>query len=143
MSDTHTLRGLATISFFAADMAAAKKWYSELLGIDPYFERPDSENPAYIEFRFGDYQDELGLIDSRYAPHDSATGPAGAVVFWHVDDVTATLEKLLSMGAKEHEPLTHREAGFITASVVDPFGNIVGVMYNPHYLEVLDSTKKA
>jgi hypothetical protein len=23
-----------------------------------------------------------------------------------------------------------------TASVVDPFGNILGIMYNPHYLEV-------
>ncbi|MGH3545430.1 MAG: VOC family protein [Mycobacteriales bacterium] len=131
------LRGLATVSFFADDLAAAKNWYTELLGIDPYFERPDSEHPAYIEFRLGDYQDELGLIDSRYAPHGSATGPAGAVVFWHVDDVAATLERLLSMGAKEHEALTVREAGFITASVVDPFGNILGIMYNPHYLEIL------
>jgi hypothetical protein len=25
----------------------------------------------------------------------------------------------------------------VTASVVDPFGNIIGVMYNPHYLEIL------
>jgi predicted enzyme related to lactoylglutathione lyase len=135
------LRGLATVSFFADDLAAAKNWYTELLGIDPYFERPDSEHPAYIEFRLGDYQDELGLIDSRYAPHGSATGPAGAVVFWHVDDVAATLERLLSMGAKEHEALTVREAGFITASVVDPFGNILGIMYNPHYLEILGSLR--
>jgi len=135
------LRGLATVSFFADDLAAAKNWYTELLGIDPYFERPDSKHPAYIEFRLGDYQDELGLIDSRYAPHGSATGPAGAVVFWHVDDVAATLERLLSMGAKEHEALTVREAGFITASVVDPFGNILGIMYNPHYLEILGSLR--
>jgi predicted enzyme related to lactoylglutathione lyase len=138
VSDTQTLRGLATISFFAADLEAAKKWYSELLGIDPYFERP-----GYIEFRLGDYQHELGVIDSRYAPHGSATGPAGAVAFWHVDDVTATLAKLLSMGAKEHEARTDRGAGFITASLVDPFGNILGIMYNPHYLEILESTKKA
>jgi len=137
------LRGLATVSFFADDLAAAKNWYTELLGIDPYFERPDSKHPAYIEFRLGDYQDELGLIDSRYAPHGSATGPAGAVVFWHVDDVAATLERLLSMGAKEHEALTVREAGFITASVVDPFGNILGIMYNPHYLDILGTTRKA
>jgi hypothetical protein len=41
------------------------------------------------------------------------------------------------MGAKEYEPVTPREAGFITASVVDPFGNILGIMYNPHYLEIL------
>jgi hypothetical protein len=24
------------------------------------------------------------------------------------------------------------EAGFVSASVVDPFGNVLGIMYNPH-----------
>ena len=42
------------------------------------------------------------------------------------------------MGAKEYQPLTPRgELGFVTASVVDPFGNVLGLMHNPHYLEVL------
>ncbi len=143
MADTQILRGLATVSFFAADLDTAKKWYTDLLGSDPYFQRPDSERPAYIEFRLGDYQHELGIINSNYAPKGAAAGPGGAVVFWHVDDVAATLEKLMAMGAKEYEPLTNRGAGFITASVVDPFGNILGIMYNPHYLEILSSTKKA
>jgi hypothetical protein len=41
-------------------------------------------------------------------------------------------------------PITPRgEAGFVTAAVVDPFGNVLGIMYNPHYLEVLGSTGKA
>ena len=31
------LRGLTTVSFFASDVAAAKAWYTELLGIEPYF----------------------------------------------------------------------------------------------------------
>lgn len=140
---TQMLRGLATVSFFADDLAAAKRWYTDLLGIDPYFERPVAGPPAYIEFRLGDYQHELGVIDRRYAPHPAATGPAGAVIFWHVDDVTATLAKVLSMGAKEHEAVTRREEGFITASVVDPFGNILGIMYNPHYLDILGTTRKA
>ncbi|MGE6539387.1 VOC family protein (plasmid) [Bacillus paramycoides] len=137
MSDTQTLRGLTTVSFWTDDLAAAKKWYAELLGIEPYFERP-----GYTEFRLGDYQHELGLIDSRYAPDGPATGPAGAVVYWHVDNVTATFKNLLSMGAKEYEAPTERGEGFITASVVDPFGNILGIMYNQHYLEVLGSTRK-
>jgi len=34
----------------ADDLAAARRWYSEFLGIEPYFNRPE-----YIEFRFGDY----------------------------------------------------------------------------------------
>jgi predicted enzyme related to lactoylglutathione lyase len=132
------LRGLTTISFYAADLEAAKRWYTELLGVEPYFNRP-----GYIEFRIGDYQHELGVIDSRYAPAGAATSPAGAVVYWHVDDVPATLAKLLSMGATEHDAVRDRGAGFITASVVDPFGNILGIMYNPHYLEVLGATGKA
>jgi predicted enzyme related to lactoylglutathione lyase len=142
-SGKHTLRGLATVNFYAADVQAAKKWYTELLDVEPYFERPDSENPAYIEFRLGDYQHELGIIDSKYAPKGATAGPGGAVVYWHVDDVTSTLEKVTAMGAKEYEPLTKRgEAGFITASVIDPFRNILGIMHNPHFLEILGSIKR-
>jgi predicted enzyme related to lactoylglutathione lyase len=131
------LRGLTTVSFWADDLAAAKQWYTELLGIEPYFERP-----GYIEFRIGDYQHELGLIDRRYAPDSSASGPAGAIVYWHVDDLEATLEKLRSIGAKEHQAIREHGEGFVTASVVDPFGNILGIMYNQHYLAVLGAAKK-
>ena len=126
------LRGLATITFWADDLQAARQWYAELLDVEPYFERP-----GYYEFRLGDRQDELGLIDSRYAPGRRAGGPAGAIAYWHVDDVASALERLLSMGATEYEPYTERGMGFVTASVVDPFGNVLGVMHNPHYLEVL------
>ncbi|MEU5534455.1 hypothetical protein [Streptomyces sp. NPDC020362] len=48
-----------------------------------------------------------------------------------------TLARLLSLGAKEYQPPTDRGAGFVTAAVTDPFGNILGLMHNPHYLDVL------
>ncbi len=131
------LRGLSTISFWADDVLAAQQWYSELLGIEPYFARPDAANPAYIEFRLGDYQHELGIIDRRYAPKSATAAPGGAVVYWHVDDINAAYNRLLAMGASEYEPITERGPGFITASVIDPFGNILGIMYNAHYLEIL------
>jgi predicted enzyme related to lactoylglutathione lyase len=138
------LRGFATVNYWADDLEAAKEWYSELLGVEPYFQRPVEGPPAYYEFRVGDYTHELGLIDSRYAPEGSAPGPGGAILYWHVDDVEAALERLLSMGAREYQPITQwGEAGFVTASVVDPFGNVLGIMYNPHYLEVLASTREA
>ena len=74
---------------------------------------------------------------------DATTELGGAIMYWHVDDLNATFERLLSMGAKEYQPITPRgTAGFVTAAVVDPFGNVLGVMYNPHYLEVL-ATKPA
>ena len=126
------LRGLTTVSFFATDLEEAKRWYAELLGIQPYY-----EVPGYIEFRVGDYAHELGFIDARYAPHPAQATATGSVTYWHVDDVWAGWERLLAMGATEHHPPTERGEGFVTASVLDPFGNIVGIMANPHYLEVL------
>ncbi|EHR51110.1 lactoylglutathione lyase family protein [Saccharomonospora marina XMU15] len=131
------LRGLSTVSFFADDVPAAARFYTELLGVEPYFVRPVEGPPAYVEFRLGDLQHELGIIDSRYAAHPSGPGPAGAVVYWHVDDIDGTYQRLLSMGGKAHEPPQDRGEGFITATVTDPFGNLLGIMFNPHYLEML------
>ncbi|WP_351222713.1 VOC family protein [Streptomyces sp. NPDC002133] len=126
------LRGLTTISFWASDLDAARDWYTELLGLPPYFDKP-----GYIEFRIGDHQHELGIIDSRYAPAGHTSDVGGSITYWHVDDLADTLKRLRSLGAKEHEAPKEHGPGFVTASVVDPFGNILGIMYNAHYLEIL------
>jgi predicted enzyme related to lactoylglutathione lyase len=133
---SQVLRGLSTVSFYAADHAGAKKWYSELLGVEPYF-----NVPGYCEFRLGDYQHELGIIDSAYAPTGATKAPAGAIAYWHVDDLKTTLDKLIAMAATLYQPITDHSGGkgnFVTASVVDPFGNVLGIMTNKHYLEVLE-----
>lgn len=135
-------RGLTNVSFWADDVKAARQWYTELLGLEPYFQRPDADQPAYLEYRIGDFPDELGIIDAKYAPSRAAAGPGGAIVYWHVDDVPAALARLTAMGATEYDPLTKRgEGGWVTASVVDPFGNVLGLMHSPHYLEMLASPK--
>jgi predicted enzyme related to lactoylglutathione lyase len=143
MSTTNTLRGMATVSFWADDVPAAAAWYGQLLGVEPYFVRPTAQNPQYIEFRLGDYQHELGIISSDFKQPDAPTQPGGAVLYWHVDDVQVMLDKVIAMGATAYQPLVQREAGFVTASVLDPFGNILGLMQNPHYLEMLSGMPKA
>jgi len=40
-----------------------------------------------------------------------------------------------------HEGPVERGPGFVTASVVDRFGNVLGVMYNRHYLEVPEAIR--
>lgn len=135
------LRGLTTVAYLTADLAAAKRWYTELLGVEPYHDRTE-----YAEFRIGDYAHELGLLDTKYLPDlggAAATGPGGAIVYWHVDDVPSTLARLLSLGAQQHQPPRDFGEGFIGASVIDPFGNILGIMHNPHYLEVPATTGQA
>lgn len=132
------LRGLATVNIYADDLEAAKDWYSQLLGMEPYFSSQSvGLGPGYYEFRIGDHADELGIVDSRFEPRGRTPQPGGAIVHWHVDDLHGPYQKLLDHGASEYDPPRERTGGFATASVVDPFGNILGIMYNPHYLEVL------
>jgi predicted enzyme related to lactoylglutathione lyase len=139
----NSLRGLTTAVYHADDHEAAKRWYAELLGVEPYLSRPE-----YAEFRFGDYQHELGLLNSRFLAElggeaPKAAGPAGVIVYWHVDDVEAVLARLRAIGAKPHQPPRDFGQGFVGASVIDPFGNILGIMYNPHYLAVLGEMAEA
>lgn len=132
------LRGVTTVIFYADAPQEAADWYADLLGIQPYFVRPEEGPPAYIEFRLGDYLHELGILDTRYAPNEVSTNATGATVYWHVDDIEAAYERVLGMGAKTVEPIVERGPGFVTASVLDPFGNVLGLMYNEHYLGVLE-----
>jgi predicted enzyme related to lactoylglutathione lyase len=140
MKTAFKVRGLATISFYALDHDSAKKWYSELFGIEPYF-----NVPGYFEFRIGDYQQELGFIDAKYAPGAIPQSPAGEIAYWHVDDLKTSLDLLIQHGAKAHLPITDYSGGkgeFVTASVVDPFGNIFGIMTNKHYLSIFKEKHK-
>jgi len=131
-ASTGILRGMSNVSYWAADHDAATAWYTELLGMPPYFQMP-----GYAEWRVGDYGHELGLIDARYAPQPVSDVPGGAVLNWHVDDIRVALDRLLELGASLREEVRERGEGFTTAAVLDPFGNVLGVMTNPHYLQVL------
>lgn len=128
-----TLRGFTTVTFFADDLDAARAWYTRVFGIEPYFVR----EPAYLEWRVGDHQHEFGVLSSRFAPHPQRPEPSGAIIYWAVDDVVAAYERLLELGAAEHGKPTERGPGYVTASVIDPFGNVLGVMFNQHYRDVL------
>jgi predicted enzyme related to lactoylglutathione lyase len=131
------LRGLTTVTLLADDVAAAADWYADVLGTAPYFRRPVQGPPAYVEFRVGDYQHELGIMDARYAPRPRPQGPGGVLAYWAVDDVHAAYERLLALGAAPYDRPTERGPGFVTAAVVDPWGNLLGVMANQHYFDVL------
>jgi len=139
------LRGLTTITFTADDVAAARDWYAAFLGQEAYFARPAEGTPAYVEFRVGADEDELGIMDRRFAApaaRDAAAG-SGTTVYWAVDDVAATLARLAELGATPHEPRTERGPGFVTASVLDPFGNVLGVMENAHFDELAAGRPRA
>lgn len=126
------LRGMCTFNLTADDPVAAADWYAVILGEPPYFRRDDDAGQAaYVEFRIGDSSHELGILRRAYAPWGGVTG--GTIAYWAVDDVRAAFDALLAAGATAHEPPIERGPGYVTASVVDPFGNLLGVMENSHY----------
>ena len=130
-------RGLTTITYSAEDVEAAARWYAEVLGVEPYFRKEFAGALAYVEFRLGDYSHELGILDRRYAgarpprhrAESSRIGPSTTSRV-HTSDWSGTAPRRTS-------PVTEQGPGFVTASVYDPFGNVVGVMFNQHYLDVV------
>jgi predicted enzyme related to lactoylglutathione lyase len=128
------LRALTSIQLFVDDVAAAERWYSDVLGTEPYFRSEDVGLPAgHVGFRVGDHQSELGVTDRKLAPDGLGSGPAGTVTYWQVDDVTVAFDRLLSMGAKPLQHPTELSKGFMIASVVDPFGNVLGLRFDPYF----------
>ncbi|MGO2112908.1 MAG: VOC family protein, partial [Pseudoclavibacter sp.] len=71
------LRGLANLNLVADDMGAAIEWYAGVFGEQPYFVRPETGEPQYAEWRFGDDDDEFALMSSAFRP--ALAEPGGAV----------------------------------------------------------------
>jgi len=115
--------GLRTLIYHAPDLDKAKAWYSAVLGIQPYFDQP-----YYVGFNVGGY--ELALDpDATGTPG----GNSGAVAYWGVVDAQAAFDRLISLGAVERSAVQDVGEGIRVATVFDPFGNIFGIIQNPHF----------
>jgi predicted enzyme related to lactoylglutathione lyase len=121
--DNQPFLGLRTAIYPVDDLEKAKAWYTQVLGTPPYF-----AEPFYVGFNVGGF--ELGLN-----PDLSKTQPGagGAVAYWGVQDAGAALARLLGLGAREHEALQDVGEGIRVATVLDPFGNVLGIIENPHF----------
>ncbi|UYZ62432.1 VOC family protein [Hymenobacter weizhouensis] len=114
-------QGLRTVVYPVGDLARAKAWYSRALAIEPYF-----DEPFYVGFNVGGF--ELGLD-----PHAPVAGQCGPVAYWGVPDADAALERLVGLGAHRHEAVRDVGGGIRVGTVQDPFGNLLGVIQNPHF----------
>jgi predicted enzyme related to lactoylglutathione lyase len=115
-------QGLRTVIYSVPDLERAKAWYTQVLAKEPYF-----AEPFYVGFNVGGF--ELGL-------DPDTTGVAvgdNAVAYWGVPDAAAALARLLSLGARERRPIQDVGGGILVGSVLDPFGNVLGIIQNPHF----------
>jgi lactoylglutathione lyase len=116
-------KGLRTCIYKVNDLGKAKAWYSEALGFAPYF-----DEPFYVGYNGAGY--ELGLIPDEGNP---ATHEGGVHTYWGVDDVEAMFQRLLGMGASAYEAPNEVGGGIVVGMVKDPWGNLFGMIYNPHF----------
>ena len=115
--------GLRTAAYQVKDLDKAKAWYSNVLGIQPYFDQP-----FYVGFNVGGY--ELGLMpDAKCA---SGRQPAG-IAYWGVEDAQAAYKRLIELGATLQDPIQDVGDGILIGAVHDPFGNTLGVIQNPNF----------
>lgn len=115
--------GLRTAIYHVENIEKAKAWYTTVLGFGPYF-----DEPFYVGFNVGGY--ELGLQPDGTGPSEKAEG---VVAYWGVDNAEAAFQKLLGHGAAKYEEVQDVGDGIKAATVKDPFGNVIGIIENPHF----------
>jgi predicted enzyme related to lactoylglutathione lyase len=70
---------------------------------------------------------ELGLIP------DGTPGATGATAYWGAADIVAEVNRIVALGAAIDSPVTEVGGGISVATLKDPYGNLFGVIENPHF----------
>jgi len=112
------VKDVSLIVYTVADMSAAKRFFGQLIGADPY-----ADSPYYVGYKSGDI--EIGLV-----PNAEAT-TASALAYWTVADIAASVKALEAAGGTVVAPITDVGHGLLVASVKEPNGAIVGVRQMP------------
>ena len=115
--------GLRTTIYHVPDLARARAWYSKAFNAKPYF-----DEPFYVGFNVGGY--ELGL-DPDVSKVKAGAG--GSVAYWGVDDIDGALKQFTKNGAKARGDIQDVGEGIRVVTVEDPFGNLIGLIRNPHF----------
>jgi predicted enzyme related to lactoylglutathione lyase len=115
--------GLRTTIYHVSDMAKAKAWYAKAFLTAPYF-----DEPFYAGFNIGGF--ELGLQPEERPVKEK---PESVVSYWGVNDLEAEYKRFIGLGAAAHQPPLDVGEQIRVAAVKDPWGNCIGLIYNPHF----------
>ena len=108
------IEGIRRVSLLVPDLAAGSGWYSEFLQTPPCLADEDS-----VSF----------FLDGYWLTLRAGQPPAnGTVAYWAVDDIAAEFERALQLGAQPQAGVEVVDRYTRQAGVVDPFGNIVGLI---------------
>ncbi|MEZ0070470.1 putative enzyme related to lactoylglutathione lyase [Streptacidiphilus sp. MAP12-20] len=115
MTDSAT-KGIKTVLHPVSDLGKAKAVYAALLGTTPV-----ADEVYYVGFEAGGQH--IGLV-----PGGAQQGMTAPVTYWEVADIEAKLAELTAAGAVVKEPAHDVGGGRLVATVMDPDGNVLGVL---------------
>jgi lactoylglutathione lyase len=115
--------GLRTTIYKVGNLAEAKSWYAKAFQKEPYF-----DEPFYVGFSIGGY--ELGLQPEENPTLDKVES---VVTYWGVEDINDIYQFFIELGAMENEKPYNVGDELMTATVKDPWGNVIGFIYNPTF----------
>lgn len=114
--------GLRTVIYKVTNLVRATAWYTTAFKQEPYF-----NEIFYVGFNIGGY--ELGLI-----PEEGATAKADNVItYWGVENIEDAYKHFIELGATAHETPNNVGGEIMVATVKDPWGNCIGLIYNPEF----------
>ena len=115
--------GLRTTIYKVGDLNKAKTWYERAFQTKPYF-----DEPFYVGFNIGGY--ELGLQQERIATTDKTDS---VVTYWGVSQIDKEYQRLVDLGATAYEKPVNVGGDIMVGTVKDPWGNLIGLIYNPGF----------
>ncbi|GAB4588829.1 VOC family protein [Nocardia sp. IFM 10818] len=117
-NDERTEGGTAikTVLHPVSDLAKAKQVYTALLGVPPQI-----DGTFYVGFEV--HGQHIGLV-----PGGGPQGMTAPVAYWHVPDIEAKLAEVTAAGATVREPVRPVGEGRRVATVIDPDGNVLGLL---------------
>ena len=107
------------VTFYVSDMAKAKKFYEETLGLEKKY-----EYSSYVGFECGGV--EVGLIPKL--EEGQKVSPLSPPVDLLVDDVERVYNELKQKGVKFIEELHEEPWGGRQATFTDPDGNVLEIV---------------
>jgi len=120
--------GLALVSVFVRDVARARAFYTEMLGLEPV-PQLSSESFAFLKPASGS---PIAVQDTSLLPPGVSAQPGGFRLDFEVDDLDATWSDWKAKGVEGLSEISDMGAGRVFYAR-DPEGNAIGVaqLYEP------------
>ncbi len=113
------IEGLQAVRLGVPDLPLAVAWYSRALDVEPCV----SDASSATFFLDG------SLLRLEHAPRmPDDIGVPCATVYWRVDHLQSELQRLHAVNAAPFEAVAQLNADTHIASVLDPFGNVLGLI---------------